>query len=1073
MQSVLMKARGLYTYPNTLSEIPEGALTVADNVVIDRNGVIEPRRGFYQYGDSFVVGTDRAKQLLTYKNRILRHYDDILDFDDGTGTFDDFAGTFEETEEGLRIKAVEANGNCYFTTAAGIKRISATDADEFTDDAGYIRTAGVPEALDVTGELDYTTGGYFTRESKVAYRITWAFKDANNNLHEGAASSRLVLVNYAEDDAQTATVNLTFAIPSDIGTTDTQFYYRIYRSQVVQADPPTVEIDDIDPGEEMNLVIEDYPTGGELTARSVTVEDITPEAFRVGGSLLYSNPVSGEGILQSNNAPPVAKDLALFQNTMFYANTQTVQQLDLALLSIGDLISGTSTFTITQGATVNTYKFRGVKERTTVTCIADVAGSLNNDYFFINSASDARQYYVWYNVNAAGIDPAISGRLGIEVAVATGALDTAVASATNTALNDIIDFTATVLGATVTVINANNGNTTNASAQTSGFTVTVTQAGDGEDQATLEVLLSGLTSPSQAIDETARSIVNIINNNPLEIVNAFYISGPDDVPGLLLFKARSLSGAAFSFIANSSLTGEEFSPTLPTSGETVISENEIEPNGLYYSKFQQPEAVPIVNKFNVGPKDKAILRILPLRDSLFVLKEDGIYRVTGQAGTFTLDPFDAGAILIAPDSACVLNNQIYMLSSQGIVTVSDTGVQVISRPIEGIIDRITSNNFDFTYNTFGIPYESDRAYLIWSVTNVNDDQPTQCFRFNTFTNSWTRFPIAKTCGIVNFADDKLYLGAADAAFIEKERKDFLRTDYADREFELTISDVTTETVTLSSIQNVVVGDVLVQTQFLTLIEWNQILKKLDLDPYVTDNDYFELLEGSAGISFRNQINALADKLDADPGVDNTTFASSIGSGTDFEDFQDDYNIIVNLLNTASGVKNINFRESEGTKVFEGLVEEKIRQGNLVVLTTNQSLIAGPVVLVRGIPCDVIWAPQTFGDPSLMKQVREGTFMFEDTVFYSASVGYASDQSPDFEFIDFNESGVGNWGQFTWDNMNWGGGGSQVPIRTYIPRDKQRCRFIRPRFQHVFGREKFALFGLSLSLRSISERAYRS
>src|SRR5882672_7731485 len=103
MQSVLLKAGGLYTFPNNLSEIPPGALTTADNIVIDKNGIIESRRGLKQYGNTFGVGSDVAKQLMQYKNRLLRHFESTIQYDDGTGLFTSFSGSFTETETGLRI----------------------------------------------------------------------------------------------------------------------------------------------------------------------------------------------------------------------------------------------------------------------------------------------------------------------------------------------------------------------------------------------------------------------------------------------------------------------------------------------------------------------------------------------------------------------------------------------------------------------------------------------------------------------------------------------------------------------------------------------------------------------------------------------------------------------------------------------------------------------------------------------------------------------------------------------------------------------------------------------------------
>ena len=76
-QKTINRVKGLHTYPNQLL-LPEGALVEADNVIIDRDNTVEPRRGFASYGNTFGNGSDRAKQLLTYKDRILVHYNDVL-----------------------------------------------------------------------------------------------------------------------------------------------------------------------------------------------------------------------------------------------------------------------------------------------------------------------------------------------------------------------------------------------------------------------------------------------------------------------------------------------------------------------------------------------------------------------------------------------------------------------------------------------------------------------------------------------------------------------------------------------------------------------------------------------------------------------------------------------------------------------------------------------------------------------------------------------------------------------------------------------------------------------------------
>lgn len=71
---------------------------------------------------------------------------------------------------------------------------------------------------------------------------------------------------------------------------------------------------------------------------------------------------------------------------------------------------------------------------TNVTCAADTAGNKNSTYWTFNSAGDLYGYYVWYNINSAGVDPAPAGLTGIAVAGATGATAATLATATIAAI---------------------------------------------------------------------------------------------------------------------------------------------------------------------------------------------------------------------------------------------------------------------------------------------------------------------------------------------------------------------------------------------------------------------------------------------------------------------------------------------------------------------------------------------------------------------------------------------------------------------------------------------------------------
>lgn len=116
----------------------------------------------------------------------------------------------------------------------------------------------------------------------------------------------------------------------------------------------------------------------------------------------------------------------------------------------------------------------------TIALVADSSGSLNNKYFFLYSANDTRKYYVWFNINSAGVDPVIPGYIAIPIVGATNAsastLGTAMALAIGTTVASA-DFT-TGGTSTVTITNkalgpatyARDGNTV----LPTGFTFTVT-----------------------------------------------------------------------------------------------------------------------------------------------------------------------------------------------------------------------------------------------------------------------------------------------------------------------------------------------------------------------------------------------------------------------------------------------------------------------------------------------------------------------------------------------------------------------------------------------------------------------
>lgn len=1337
---VNLMALGLNTSPNQLSVSP-GSMSDATNVIIRRDNIVESRRGFKVYGNNLPISSDRAKQLFSYKNRILRHYSNKIQFENGEEFFQDFSGDYLEAETGLRMKSIEANGNFYLTTSTGVKKISAKTADDFTTSSGFITQSGGIKALDGEGKLNITLGsqtGFLPQDSAVAYRIVWGINDANSNLILGTPSSRILVynpltplmlrdftrilgalddinqsgslitdgdyiltlnlpstatefqlrenlialcskldddllfandtgvgaplelntatilgsiltINFSTGDATdyfvagdkitltgfedsaadpldgnyeiltvlsneitvttdgavgagtidpsatiksnefksitqpdepdttstheqlieiqnylsaillelqaepdgiiptalqntyiqpidlttSANVDLTIYIPEEVSE---NHFFQIYRSAVASAELGLNLLQDVTPSDELQLVYEAFPTQIELDNKIIYVTDIAPDEFR--GTNLYTNGISGEGILQANDVPPFAKDINRFKNVIFYANTRTKYKKALRLLGVQNIlddydagndprfiistednsniyyfvkgINEVTEIVTTDGASLNnsgtaSYWFlntaenspnfyvwyeigtatdpaisgrTGIKivadgtetddeiaEKTVaqigrynqyfevtyitneisvlnleqayvddataetsgftitvldqgqgenlkqeiheISTVADVGGSLAGTYITLNSANNQKQYYFWSRVSGSGFDPLVANRISVPVDFTANSTADEVAEAFAEKIASVGYFNTSVVANDVTVTTINYGFSDNPGAGTSGFTITNIQEG------ALEVLLSNAISPAVAVEQTTLSLIKAINLNEGDSVYAFYLSGALDNPGEFLLESQNLEDNQFYLAANDFEVGSSFSPDI--SGEIEISsistgspstmlittatnhnlvnldqiilagtnsspvldgvynityvspttfridatvlvagtkgfvtktsrsefsENESKGNRIYYSKVDQPEAVPVLNYFDVGASDKDILRIFPLRDSLFVFKEDGLFRVSGESAPFNLGLFDSSFGLIAPDSIDVVNNSIYAWVTEGINVLTEAGASIISRPIDNQILKFSSNRYEnFRTLTWGIGYDSDNAYLVFTNTKDTDTYATQCYRFNTLTNTWTTYDIGKTCGVLH-VDDKLYLGATDISSIEQERKTFERTDYADREYveQITAPNYFGQTIKFPTITNFEVGDVVEQIQQLSIYDFNAILKKLDNDPGVNDSDYFSTLQAEGGDNLRNKIISLAQKLDADTGVTDTNYFDLIDdkSGNITLISVNNPTVITSALHELVTGRQITIINSDSTPSINDSYEVTVLDANTFTIDVNVS-----------------------------------------------------------------------------------------------------------------------------------------
>ena len=723
------------------------------------------------------------------------------------------------TANGIGVsRQFAAQGNSYFTTDNGIYKLEREDLPALE--------AGMPPGLDVQVE-SVGAAGPIKANSQTAYRIVFGRKDAQNNLIIGAPSQQAILYNSTRTAASmsftvvgtTATMtvvdsghpfttagefvtivqytpvtvtspvitvapNSQFATVTVIPGVSFTFAYTVpagippsppsYLATVEYSWNPTGEITASIPNEvaSTEYLYQVYRTSGSVNATSepfddfrlvaeqnlsstdvsngfLTYTDDLPDLLLSGQPYLYTNS-NQEGILQANSRPPRAEDIAVFKGYAFYANTVQYHLLSLTTVD-PSLIANGNTLSLTDGVTTETYIFYADATNApvgneTVTNAVTVAGT---------TATVNRTAHGFQNNDYIRVLSAVGG-------IPAGEYQ-------------------------ITVTTANQFTFTVASGATGSITFEGTRTSTGQRIVKRVITTaSPIVTVSQAIYYTASYLIKAFNRNSTSIVYAQYTSEVTQPPGAITLLAKNLDQAAFSLTTNAaSALGQAFEPIIPASGTSLQSEADIGPNRLYISKINEPEAVPLFNIRDVGSRASPILRVAALRDSLIILKDDGIYRLNGDsASNFTVTALDNTVFVKATDSVAVLNNSVYCLSNQGVVQITDSAVRIVSRIIEPLLTAILGQ--DLENNTSAVGYESERLYLL-SVKRPNTLSPvadvTYCY--NYLTEAWTSWTGANKVffnGLLRPSDDKLYLIPTLAQNkIVKERKEQNLIDYSGQE----------------------------------------------------------------------------------------------------------------------------------------------------------------------------------------------------------------------------------------------------------------------------------------------------
>lgn len=837
--------QGLFLQTNSFL-VPDGALEQASNVFITKDSIISKRRGFYTY---YHPNSGTLNRLFNYQNKLLAAYANAMDYytDTGsspneTGTQTALSGETVAITGGRVSRSLQSNNNFYLTTDNGVLKLTAYNS--------AISKSGAPQGLDIGASfINGTSSTWFDAGDIVGFRVVFGYRDSNDNLILGAPSDITTITNTSivgsaaavagttvtvtsashglatgqylvfsnaagfttsanangvyqitvtgantftyvvgsgpgggpgtVDYAYAMPVRLEFSVPSEI-TTALPWFYQVYRSSQQSASVGILS--------DFKLVSEEMLTSAQISALVVFFTDDFDDLFL--GAELYTNENSREGELQANYRAPLCNDVTLYKGFAIYGRCTTRQLLALSVIDPTAMVSG--------------------------------------DYVEFKISATTRRYVARTGVGNQTVRGTCSSSAGLLITYTSHGLVT----------NDTV-YIANVSGGTLAsgtyFVVAAAANTFKISLSSGGAAI----AYNGETSLDFQGVTDGTyyiftlsqsSSASVRLRDTAQGLVKAVNRDTLSLIYGEYISTPNGVPGQMRFQSKGF-GLAMYVRANSAAAGTAFSPTLPSSfasGTQVYSRNDSLPHVFFVSKQNEPEAVPLVNFLTVGAKNKEMIRIHALRDSLIILKEDGVFRVTGDTiNNFNVALLDGTVQILAASSSDVINNQVVFLSNQGVCLVTESSVQIISRRIEDVIQPILGQA-NLSSQTSGVAYESERLYLL-TTTDPNDTAATHVYAYNVLTQGWTAWDTLFSQAAIGPGDILYYISLSND--IQKERKKQTRLDYTAQNYAATVSNVSSDATscTLTITGTPLRGDVIVKNNIINIIAANPL--------FISGSDY--------------------------------------------------------------------------------------------------------------------------------------------------------------------------------------------------------------------------------------------
>lgn len=827
MQSVILSISGIYTSVSDYQGLPAGALESGDNIEIRYKNTCEARRGFEELADSSV-------EDITYKRLVnfwiegedqiiaLTNEGDLVYYTGDTpwpAVPGDFSSDIVDPDSiHAKSRFALAGQNLYITSQDGIRSLASGP------DQTMLR-AGVPKGLNLSGVTNGDTSGFLN--NNVVLTTTGNTTSASAILSHLAATTGIAVGQYVSGSGIT------------VGT----------------------KVSSITP--EATLIVQN----GYTTAGSTSITNLTALTGIVAGVLVSGNGIpEGARVVSTSGAGPYTAvlDVAAFQTQgsptgvdltftsaivvtldqnagstlsatalKFYTGSQVAYRMVFGRVET-DINGGTITRIGAPSSQALVTNILATPTNTTV--VGTLPKNSDNLITFVQLFRSAQ-------TSSTDITPLDQYNLVYERELESADFTARTISITDETDDSLVGIPLYTGSDQEGILQANNpppmawdvckfrdftlfGNITRpstlsitilAAGPSDGVQVadTITIAGDfqgtpysrtytaasTEDATTQTFKVFTAGTPSQDITDTTNSLIRVINYDESLPVHAILLSTSTDLAGQILLEADHPSYDTFTVIA--SAHGDAYDPDLTAEVESEVNTLN---NGVGVSKLGELEAVPSLNLYYVGDSSSDVVRLIPLRDYVICIKRDGVYKIQGtDPRNLTVNPFDLTTHIIGSDTAVSLNSSVWMLSNQGVVSISDGGVDAgKSIPIDDQLSRLIGTQRDNLEDVgFAIGYESDRKYILFLPETSDDENTTNQFNFNYVTNAWTTWSRDIFTAFIHSNEDKLYISRADldSQGVSQERKSGTFRDYVDEGLERSITAINETLVTLSTLLN--------------------------------------------------------------------------------------------------------------------------------------------------------------------------------------------------------------------------------------------------------------------------------